>query len=459
MREPKFEYGMPVPGAVSCRYPGIVMLALLALLLSACSGGGSQASPTAVVAQTALPGQTENVAAPTAGLAATSTPGPAATVPPPTLTVESAPTGALSPTTAAEETFPNPDGYTWAPYVQGLDQPVGLVNAGDGSGRLFILEQAGRIRVVQNGNPSPDPFLDITSKVSCCGERGLLGLAFHPDYQQNGEFYINYTDLNGNTVIARYHVSGDDPNRADPESEEVLLHVDQPYPNHNGGETVFGPDGYLYLGLGDGGSAGDPQGHAQSLDTLLGKILRIDVNGGDPYAIPPDNPFADGGGKPEIWAYGLRNPWRFSFDRATGDVYIGDVGQASWEEIDYLPAGSPGGTNFGWNYREGKHPYEGTPPAGLDLTDPAAEYGHDQGCSVTGGVVYRGENLTDWQGIYLFGDYCSGLVWGLMKGGDGAWTDQVLFQTGAQITSFGEDESGEVYLTDHSGTVYRLEAK
>jgi glucose/arabinose dehydrogenase len=340
-----------------------------------------------------------------------------------------------------------------------LDQPVGLVNAGDGSGRLFILEQAGRIRVVQDGNLLPDPFLDITDRVSCCGERGLLGLAFHPDYKQNGQFYINYTDLNGNTVIARYHVSSDDPNHADPGSEEPLLHVNQPYPNHNGGETVFGPDGYLYLGLGDGGSAGDPQGHAQSLDTFLGKILRIDVNSGDPYAIPPDNPFVNGGGKPEIWAYGLRNPWRFSFDRETDDLYIGDVGQDSWEEIDYLSSGGPGGTNFGWDYREGKHAYEGTPPAGLDLVDPVAEYGHDQGCSVTGGFVYRGKNLPAWQGIYLFGDYCSGLVWGLIKGGDGAWTDQVLFQTGAQITSFGEDESGEVYLVDHGGTVYRLEGK
>ena len=445
----------------------LAALVLMALGLSACSGNANQASQTATgsppggnVPAGTLPPPAAVTAETNATLSSpTTTLEPATTGLPPTPTLEPESTEPGSSTASVAGRLPDPGGYTWAPYLEGLQQPVGLVNAGDGSGRLFILEQAGRIRIAQDGELLPDPFLDISNQVSCCGERGLLGLAFHPDYEQNGEFFINYTDVNGDTVIARYHVSVDDPDRADPGSEEQLLNVAQPYANHNGGETVFGPDGYLYLGLGDGGSAGDPQGNAQSLNTWLGKILRIDANGGDPYAIPPDNPFADGGGEPEIWAYGLRNPWRFSFDRATGDLYIGDVGQGSWEEIDYLPAGTPGGVDFGWDYLEGSHVYEGEPPAGLDLVDPVAEYSHNQGCSVTGGVVYRGENLPDWQGVYLFGDYCSGLVWGLVQDANGAWSDEVLFQTKARITSFGEDESGEVYLTDHSGTVYRLETQ
>ena len=216
--------------------------------------------------------------------------------------------------------IPGPAPYTWEQLVGGLDLPVGLTNAGDGSGRLFVLEQAGLILIHQDGSLLPDPFLDIRDRASCCGERGLLGLAFHPDYSDIGFFYVNYTDLNGDTVIARFSVS-DDPNRALHESEERLLHIPQPYGNHNGGVVEFGPDGYLYIGIGDGGSAGDPHGYGQALNTLIGKILRLDVDGGDPYEIPPDNPFVvDGHALPEIWAYGLRNPWRFSFDRLTGDL-------------------------------------------------------------------------------------------------------------------------------------------
>jgi glucose/arabinose dehydrogenase len=352
--------------------------------------------------------------------------------------------------------IPSASDVHWDQVAGDLNSPVGFDNAGDGSGRLFILEQPGRILILKDGNTLAPPFLDIRDRVGRRGsEQGLLGLAFHPRYAENGFFYVNYTDLNGDTNISRFSVDGANPDIADPSSEKRLMFVEQPYPNHNGGSVVFGPDGYLYLGLGDGGAGGDPQGNAQSTDTLLGKILRIDINSGDPYTIPPDNPFAGGGGLPEIWAYGLRNPWRFSFDPLLGDVYIGDVGQNAWEEIDYLPAGSSPGANFGWDRQEGLHHFEGV-NLGDNFIDPVAEYDHSQGCSVTGGVVYRGSNLAGWQGVYLYGDYCSGRVWGLLHTPDGNWQNELLFQTGMSISSFGVDESGEVYLLDHNGSVYRL---
>jgi glucose/arabinose dehydrogenase len=345
--------------------------------------------------------------------------------------------------------------------ISGLENPIGIANAGDGSGRLFVLEQAGRIRIIKDGFLLAEPFLDIVSQVDCCGERGLLGLAFDPDYETKGFFFINYIDLNGDSVIARFRVS-DDPDRADTSSEFKIMGVPQPYPNHNGGSMAFGPDGYLYLGLGDGGSGGDPQGNGQNPNTLLGKILRLDVANAEPYAIPPDNPFVQGGGAPEVWAWGLRNPWRFSFDHQSGDLFIGDVGQGSWEEIDYLPAGSPGGANFGWNFREGAHPFarsNASPPADLVLIDPVAEYGRDMGITVIGGYVYRGQQMQEWSGIYLYGDYGSGFIWGLLRDAQGAWQNALLFQTGLTITSFGEDEQGEVYLADYQGGLYRLEHK
>jgi glucose/arabinose dehydrogenase len=317
---------------------------------------------------------------------------------------------------------------------------------------LFIIEKVGRIRIFQDGQLLDFPYLNITDRVGSGGnEQGLLGLAFHPNYEVNGLFFVNYTDTNGDTVISRFRVTGD-PNVADHTGETVLLRVGQPFRNHNGGVLAFGPDGYLYAGLGDGGSAGDPQGNGQRLDTLLGKILRLDVDSAEPYAIPSDNPFGN-----EIWAYGLRNPWRISFDSQTGDLYIGDVGQNQWEEIDYLPAGTPGGVNFGWNYLEGTHPYEGSPPQGAQLVPPVAEYSHGQGCSVTGGYVYRGA-MSEWNGIYLYADYCSGIVWGLIRSDEG-WQDQVLFSGVGRITSFGQDESGEVYLILDSGQILRLAAR
>lgn len=363
----------------------------------------------------------------------------------------------IPPAALPSASFPDPAGYTWNLVAEGFRQPLLLTHATDGSGRIFVVGQNGDIQIIENGAPRAEAFLDITERVGSSGnEQGLLGLAFHLDYENNGIFFVHYTDLNGDTVISRFQVSGD-ANVADPSSETILLQYDQPYPNHNGGQIEFGPDGYLYIGLGDGGSGGDPHGNGQSLETLLGKILRIDVNSGPPYGIPGDNPFVNGGGLPEIWAYGLRNPWRFSFDRATGNMFIGDVGQGEWEEIDFLPAGIVGGANFGWNYLEGTHPYEGEAPEGL--ITPVTEYNHGSGCSVTGGYVYRGAALPEWQGVYLYGDFCSGQIFGLVQHEDGTWESRPLFSTDFQITSFGEDESGELYVLDRGGGVYQLQSQ
>ena len=371
---------------------------------------------------------------------------PPTEVPPP---LESA--TALPPTDAPTSpppdvtTFPNPDNYIWETIVSGLERPVDLQHAG--YERLFIIEKVGHIRIFQNGQLLDFPYLNINDRVGSGGnEQGLLGLAFHPNYAVHGLFFVNYTDTNGDTVISRFRVTGD-PNVADPTSEVILLRVSQPFRNHNGGVLAFGPDGYLYAGLGDGGSGGDPQGNGQRLDTLLGKILRLDVDSAEPYTIPPDNPFGN-----EIWAYGLRNPWRMSFDSLTGDLYIGDVGQNQWEEIDFVSAGTPGGINFGWNILEGTHPYDGEQQDGL--VPPIAEYAHSQGCSVTGGYVYRGA-MPEWNGIYLYGDYCTGTVWGLIRSGEG-WQNQVLFDAGGSITSFGQDSFGEVYLIMDGGQIVRL---
>ncbi|MBM4438546.1 MAG: PQQ-dependent sugar dehydrogenase [Actinobacteria bacterium] len=344
----------------------------------------------------------------------------------------------------------------------GFRQPLFLTHAGDGTNRVFVVEKAGTIRLLRDGVPASPPFLDITDRVgSNASEQGLLGLAFHPQFRTNGRFFVNYTDVRGDTVVAAFRVSADDPNQADPESERRILFVDQPFANHNGGMLAFGPDGMLYIGLGDGGSAGDPRRNAQNLGTLLGKMLRIDVDAASGYRVPPDNPFVGrAGARGEIWAYGLRNPWRYAFDRLTGDLYIADVGQNAYEEIHVELAPRRGGQNYGWPLMEGAHCYPEF--AGCDrrgLEPPVAEYHHDDGCSVTGGYVYRGTAQPALVGTYVFGDYCSGRIWTLTRAPDGMWIDTEQLNTDVSISSFGEDEAGEIYVTDlASGRILRVRA-
>jgi glucose/arabinose dehydrogenase len=341
--------------------------------------------------------------------------------------------------------------------ASGFEAPLFVTHAGDGSRTLFVIEQVGRIRIVAGGRPAPQPFLDISDRITSGGEQGLLGLAFHPDYSDNGLFFVNYTDEAGDTIVSRFERAS--ATEADPSSETILFRIGQPYPNHNGGALAFGPDGYLYIATGDGGSGGDPQGNGQSLDTLLGKMLRIDVDGGSgerAYSIPEDNPFiGEANAREEIWAYGMRNPWRFSFDR-TG-IWIADVGQDELEEVNRMPV-DEGGLNYGWNVMEGDACYE--PPSGCraqGLVLPIATYSHDLGCSVTGGHVYRGSKFPEMVGAYLFGDYCSGAIWGLRSGGRSPQEPVPLMSTGRSISSFGVTRGGELLLTDiAAGDVLRV---
>lgn len=343
--------------------------------------------------------------------------------------------------------------------VDGLDRPLGVTNAGDGSNRLFVIEQAGTVRVVQDGSLSTNPFLDIRDRVTAGGERGLLGLAFPPDFATSATFYAAYSDQDGATVVSRFAVDGT-AGVADADSEQVVLRQPQPYANHNGGHVAFGPDGYLYIGLGDGGSGGDPLGSGQDLQTWLGTILRIDVGDADTYRVPGDNPFVDlADALPEIWAYGLRNPWRFSFDRDTGDLWIGDVGQNAYEEIDHEPTMSPGAVNYGWNAMEGPVCFrtQTCDQTGLEL--PIVSYSHDSGWgrSVTGGFVYRGSDVPGMIGTYVFGDFVSGRVFQAVLTDTGTWAAKELLATGRGVASFGEDEDGELYLVDlRGGALYRF---
>jgi glucose/arabinose dehydrogenase len=341
----------------------------------------------------------------------------------------------------------------------GIEKPTHVTDARDGSGRLFATEQEGRIILLKNFEPQKTPFLDIRDRVSCCVERGLLSVVFPDGYRAKRYFYVNYTDRSGDTVVARYRV-GQDPDRADPGSEEIILQVKQPFANHNGGLLVFGPDGYLYIGMGDGGAGGDPFGNGQKPGVLLGKMLRIDVeSGAKPYAVPPGNPFVGKKGfRPEIWALGLRNPWRFSFDRLTGDLYIADVGQNKYEEVHFQPKSSRGGENYGWNILEGMHCFRSKKCDTRDLTMPVAEYDHSKGCSITGGMVYRGKEFAALDGIYFYADYCSGRVWGLRRSGK-EWQAKELLDTDLAVSTFGEDEEGNLYIADHEGgALHRLEA-
>jgi len=350
------------------------------------------------------------------------------------------------------------DSITLELVAEGFQQPTYLTHAGDE--RLLVSEQVGRIRTIVDGQVLQEPFLDITQRVgSTALEQGLFSFAYHPQYSTNGYFYVNYTDRAGDTVVARYEVSQDNPNRADEGSESVLLKINQPYDNHNGGQLQFGPDGYLYISIGDGGSAGDPGNNGQNPATLLGSLLRIDVDGSAPYSIPLNNPFtANNLARDEIWATGLRNPWRFSFDRLTGDMYIADVGQNQWEEINFQSALDTGGSNYGWRILEGTHCYDTDPCSESGYVMPVTEYSHAEGgCSVTGGYVYRGAAYPELGGNYFFGDYCSGIIWSLFQLADGGWERTAVAQLRANITSFGEDASGEVYVLDHyNGAIYQI---
>ncbi len=335
------------------------------------------------------------------------------------------------------------------------------LTAPPGDPRLFIVEKGGAIRIVKDGGLLPTPFLNLAGRVSTGNEQGLLGLAFDPAYATSGRFVVHYTDLAGNTVVSLFHVSAGDADQADSTSETVVLTAEQPFANHNGGQILFGPGGMLYLGLGDGGSGGDPGGRGQSVADLLGGILRIDVGSGTGYTVPPDNPFiGQAGARPEIWSYGLRNPWRFTFDPAIGDLYVADVGQNAWEEVDVVPAaaGAGRGANFGWNVTEGSHCYSTSSCDRTGLVPPVLEYSHDEGCSITGGFVYRGAAIPDLQGHYFYADYCRGWVRSF-RFQDGQAVDQQQWSAlapGGPIPSFGQDAAGELYILTAGGQVFRI---
>lgn len=437
-------------------------LTLFLVILSACASEDTTV-PTAasgqessdIINQLETPTPSQTVTSSTAPQTATAKPTNSLvpTVTPtdtPTITPTPLPTATATPAVLSE--------IILKPVASGFVEPTYLAHAGDE--RLFVVEKAGRIQIVTGEGPGSTPFLDIVDRVgSNRSEQGLLSLAFHPNFDQNGRFYVNYTNLGGNTIVSSFLVSPDDPNRAQADSEQILLQVNQPFANHNGGQIKFGPDGYLYIGMGDGGSQGDPQNNGQDGRTLLGSLLRIDVDGGTPYEIPSNNPYdASSGQAEELWATGLRNPWRFSFDRQTGDLYLTDVGQNNWEEVNFQHANWTGGANYGWNILEGSHCYRTQSCIQEGLVLPVAEYSHDGGnCSITGGYVYRGEQYPLLRGNYFFADYCSGTFWSLLRHPDASWQQTVVLQSDLFVSSFGEDVNGELYALDiASGTIYQL---
>jgi glucose/arabinose dehydrogenase len=361
---------------------------------------------------------------------------------------------------AAARTFAPGGGLRLVEVARGLDRPL-YVTAPAGDARLFIVEQPGRVKIVKNGKVLAKPFLDLTRRVKSGGERGLLSIAFDPDYARTGFFYVNFTDSVGDTHVERLHVSSD-PDVANPYTAHLVLWVHQPYANHNGGHILFGPDGMRYVGMGDGGAGGDPHENGQNPNALLGKMLRLDVRAdstgkGPPYRIPADNPYAKvKGGAPEVWALGLRNPWRFCFDAPAGLIYIADVGQDKWEEVNVAPARAAG-LNYGWNTMEGMHDFSARDRVKVGLTAPILEYGHDEGCSVTGGFVYRGRVMPSLVGTYFFADYCKGWVRSFrMSGGKATELREWSGLKPGNVTSFGVDGKGELYLTNGAGAVYRL---
>jgi len=431
----------------------LILLSTMFILLAACQAIQPPmptivaAKPTATVTGTAVP--------------PTATPTQTAVMPSEVTATPELTETVMMPIVVAETTAPPPLeqlNLTLKPVASGFAKPLYLTHAHDQ--RLFVVQQAGQIMIIEGGVTRPTPFLDIKTRVGSNGnEQGLLSVAFHPNYQKNGLFYVNYTNLEGSTTIARYNVSAD-PNVADEISEQILLTIPQPYSNHNGGHILFGPDGYLYIGMGDGGAANDPHNNGQSLNTLLGKILRLDVDTGSPYGVPQDNPFiTTAAARPEIWSYGWRNPWRLAFDAATGDLYVADVGQNQYEEVDVELAGSGGGQNYGWRLMEASHCFNPTScdPATLKVVMPIAEYPHSQGCSVTGGYVYHGTQFPQLNGVYIYGDYCTGTLWGLRHEADGSWSQAELLASGKIISSFGLDAAGELYLIDHrNGEVWQV---
>ncbi len=437
----------------------LALVLLIGLVLAACGGTTNQeqareeqVARSPDLQQTAVQASQDVSAAPSvavttpsvAASAAAASNGPAPSA------AAAAPAGSA---TAAAQPF-DPASVTLGleEVARGLVGPLFVTHAADGS--VFVVEKRGMIQVFPGGDwtAAPQTFLDIGARVRSSGsEQGLLGLALHPQFADNGYLYVNYIDRNGATVVSRFTRTGQTL-AADPASEQVVLRQEQPAANHNGGMLAFGPDGYLYIGLGDGGGANDQFGNGQNVQTWLGKLLRIDVDGGQPYAVPADNPFAQNqAGKPEIWAYGLRNPWRFSFDRTTNDLYIGDVGQNRFEYIHFQPGGSQGGQNYGWPILEGIQCFRTANCDRTGLTQAIVDYPHEFGCSVTGGYVYRGTRYPALQGVYVFGDYCSGRMWTLTRDEAGAWQKHEALQSDAQISSFGEDAAGEMYVTDLTG--------
>jgi len=404
----------------AARFAGAALLVGLAMALSACGGSDSTSNPT------------------------------------PAASASTSPVGCSATPIGGQPTL------TTTLFVSGIPSPVDFqVPAGERA-RAFVVEQGGRIRVVRSGTLVATPFLDISSKIRAGGEQGLLGLAFHPQYASNGRFYVNYTDRSGDTHISEFRASPPTADAVDPATERELLFVRQPFANHNGGGLAFDNAGRLLIALGDGGSGGDPLNNGQKLGTLLGKILRIDVDAGSPYVVPADNPFrATAGAHPEIWAYGLRNPFRIAIDRPTGDLYIGDVGQGRIEEVDVDPGSRRGGLNYGWRITEGSRCFN--PSSGCDtsgITMPIYEYSHGEGCSVTGGVVYRGCRVPALAGTYFFADYCSAFVRSLRFANGQAtelrdWTSSLRGLDSP--TSFGLDAAGELYVVDQDGEIYRLE--
>lgn len=447
----------------------LLLLIGLAIGIAACN----EAHPSPVF----LPTSTPLPATPTSSPSLSTSPATAETA---TVVPTTADVSQITDTPDSSQVTDTPDGSRVTPtvprafpptigleqWLTGFEDPVYLTYASEASpwdSRLIVVERPGRILVIENGQVQPLPLLDIVDRVgSQSSEQGLLSVAFPPDFDASQVFYVNYTDNRGNTVVARYQLLDTNPPQGDPASEHKLLEISQPAGNHNGGQLQFGPDGYLYIGTGDGGRAGDPWGNAQNPQELLGKMLRIEVGASDTYRMPGDNPFLVWPDtRSEIWALGLRNPWRFSFDRATGDLYIADVGQNTFEEVNFQPGRSTGGENYGWNTMEGSHcffPAQDCDATGLIL--PVAEYDHNLGCSVTGGYVYRGTRYPELTGVYFFGDFCSGRIWGLQRTASGEWDLALLLKSDATISSFGQDASGELYVLDYGdGTVYHLNAQ